>query len=165
MWGTRRDNGTFHCSCDGRWPRLIWILRVIQISKDHRACRPETCTTYDPNLAFPAEVQLSSLVSTVKLATFGISIAYISFCTYQSSDFMQASSVKCAPVRAYDYRRDRSTIESVNVGDVTWRSSRLCSQENSMNKEVHHQEIKHECSRSGGLHAYPDHFREPEETL
>jgi len=30
-----------------------------------------------------------------------------------------------------------------------------------MYKEVHHQEIKHECSRSGGLHAYPDHFREP----
>ncbi|CAK9801139.1 hypothetical protein ANTPLA_LOCUS2703 [Anthophora plagiata] len=32
---------------------------------------------------------------------------------------------------------------------------------NSMYKVLHNQDIKHECSRSGGLHAYPDHFREP----
>lgn len=34
-------------------------------------------------------------------------------------------------------------------------------QKNSMYKVLHNQDIKHECSRSGGLHAYPDHFREP----
>ncbi|CAK9831293.1 hypothetical protein ANTRET_LOCUS8317 [Anthophora retusa] len=40
--------------------------------------------------------------------------------------------------------------------------SNLCScEKNSMYKVLHNQDIKHECSRSGGLHAYPDHFREP----
>lgn len=39
----------------------------------------------------------------------------------------------------------------------------LFMQENSMYKVLNNKEIKHECSQSRGLHAYPDHFREPKE--